>query len=109
MIQERLDRLAAENAAEGAHDRRMGWLRLGTWVLCGISAGYTILFVDFKDHDGNEYEHVFSPLRRWYRRKMDSFLGINRQISTPNDVDNLVQAKEGSVEQNNLIHDEEGR
>ena len=74
MIHERLTRLAADSQQN--QDTRMGWLKLGTYASCVGFGTYLVLYGDFKDWDGNDYEHCFMPIRRAYRRQLDRLLGV---------------------------------
>ena len=74
MIHERLTRLAADSQQN--QDTRMGWLKLGTYASCVGFGTYLVLYGDFKDWDGKEYEHCFMPIRRAYRRQLDRLLGV---------------------------------
>ncbi|KAL7458613.1 hypothetical protein ACHAWC_010203 [Mediolabrus comicus] len=46
--------------------------KAGTAVVTAWTAWYGLFHIDYGPH-----EHVFSDLQRWYRRKIDSMLGIN--------------------------------
>jgi hypothetical protein len=74
IIHERLQSIAAETEAKT--EKRMGWLKLGTMYFVGIAGGYCVLFQEFKDSNGNDYEHCFKPIRRVYRSALDTVLGF---------------------------------
>ena len=90
IIHERLQAIAGETEAKT--EIRMGWLKLGTMWLVGIGGGYAILFQEFNDYNGNDYEHCFKPIRRVYRQALDSVIGVSvvpaepaETVSLPNE------------------------
>lgn len=46
--------------------------KAGTAVVTAWTAWYGLFHIDYGPH-----EHVFSDIQRWYRREIDSMLGIN--------------------------------
>ena len=57
--------------------RRFARVKLAGWAGGMALAGYLVLYAPFVDRDGNEYEHVFSPLRRaWMRNVEQGLLGL---------------------------------
>ena len=80
IIHERLQAMASETEAKT--EIRMGWLKLGTMWFVGFAGGYCVLFQDFKDSDGNDYEHCFQPIRRVFHQGLDSVLGVS-SVSSP--------------------------
>jgi hypothetical protein len=40
------------------------------------------LFQDFKDSDGNDYEHCFQPIRRVFHQGLDSVLGVSSSTAS---------------------------
>ena len=75
MVHERLTKLAAE--AQVRQDRRMGYLKLVTIAGCVATGVYLVAFHDFKDRNGNDYEHCFMPIRRVLQRQTDAMLGVD--------------------------------
>jgi hypothetical protein len=80
IIHERLQAMASETEAKT--EIRMGWLKLGTMWFVGFAGGYCVLFQDFKDSDGNDYEHCFQPIRRVFHQGLDSVLGVSSSTAS---------------------------
>lgn len=76
MVQERISEISS--GAQMAEDRRMGYLRLGSYVFTGVGLTYLVLFMDFRDANGNEYEHCFSPIRRAFYGVLDNVTGVDK-------------------------------
>ena len=72
----------------------------GTAVVTAWTFFYGLFYIDYGPH-----EHVLSDIQRWYRRKLDSLLGIDasavKQISdrenTAND-NNIIGLSKGEVD-----------
>jgi hypothetical protein len=70
--------------------------KAGTAVVTAWTAWYGLFHIDYGPH-----EHVFSELQRWYRRKIDSILGIN--LDAARRIENVKQQQQQQQQANGVV------
>ena len=97
IIDERLREVGRGAASKIA--RRMGYLKLFTYGSAFGLGAYFALAHEFNHPiTGESYEHVFSPLRRFFWRNVDEILGVH------DDKNSDSHSKVENIEHDNNLH-----